>query len=73
MKIYYMPHAVYHDIWHIIETYRKRELDYTVIDRFLCYTYKLKALSDEQDFVHGGYPFQVNDEKMYVMFLLKWT
>ena len=69
-----MPIDVHHGIWGKLEQIRERNIfDYRIVDRFFRYKYKLEAISDEHDHVHCGYPFRINDEELFLVFLLKWT
>lgn len=74
MSIYYMPVTVHQGIWRKLEQISERKIfDYRIVDRFFRYKYKLEAISDEPDHVHGGYPFRINNEELFLVFLLKWT
>ena len=73
MKRYQMPTGTYHKIWDIKEEKTKKTYTHVAIDRWLRLFYGLRALSESESSYDAGYPFEVVNEKKFIIFLLRWA
>jgi hypothetical protein len=71
MNIYNMDDEVYQDIWLKLIENKNRDMDHTVVDRWLSIYHGLTAISDEVD-EHDRYPFMIRDEEKFMFSLLRW-